>query len=225
MDKDLSNWRDPRVANAYLKTVQDYYAKSPGMKVTVQLILSVFVTAFFIFFAIRPTLTTITTLLKKIDDQKQVDTKLDTKLAQLSEASQELVKYDQDIPKIARAIPDDSKMEEFVARVEKLAAESQVSLSIQFQSFPLVGNKANLQNTKAEEETSGKEANKFVTFSFTVNGNLQTVIKFLNGLEKIDRAVSITKLILQQPSAQQKRFYSLSAVGRGSIYYLTPATK
>jgi Tfp pilus assembly protein PilO len=226
MDKDLSNWRDPRVASAYIKTVQNFYNQSPGMKITVQLLLSVFATAFFIFFAIRPTLTTITTLLKKIEDQKQVNVKLDTKLAQLTEASQELLKYDEDLPKIEQAIPEEAKMDQFVARIEKLATESQVSLAIQFQSFPLVGTKVNLGNVKEEPKTNAtKEANKFVTFSFTVSGSLQTVVKFLNGLERIDRAVSLTKMVLQEPTTQQKKYYTLTAVGRGTIYYLPKDNK
>jgi hypothetical protein len=152
MDEQPS-WRDPRIASTYIKNVQRVYQQQPGIKITVQLVLSVFAVSFFTFFAIRPTLFTITQLLKKIDEQKVVDTKLDTKIVQLNEAQEELITNEADLALIEKSVPETADLEGFARRMEVLAVEENAELStVQFQSIPLVGEKTTLAQTAAQEK-------------------------------------------------------------------------
>lgn len=220
---DTPQWRDVAASTNYVKSIRRIYQSSPSLKITIQLLMSVFATAFFVFFAIRPTLTTITTLIKKIDDQNEANTKLDEKIVQLNEAAADLTVYEADLPLIDQAIPVSPELNEFVRKVEVVALETGVDLTnLQFQKIPLIGNKTNLVNDKSTKEEAGaaKSANLFVTFSFSAYGDEKTIVDFLSALENMDRALTITKLTLQKPPLQQQRFYSLSAAGRASIYYM-----
>lgn len=220
---DQPNWRDPKIAADYLNSVRNNYLAKPGIKITLQLVLSVFAVAFFTFFAIRPTLSTISELLKKIDDQKKVDTQLDTKISQLEDAQQELITNESFLPLITLAVPQTPDLEGFARRLEVLAVEESAELnSLQFQSIPLVGDRTSLapQNAAAQNAPPSKQpGNLFITFDFILNGNQASILSFLRKLETIDRAVAITKVSFTKPPLQQQKFYQLTATGRGTIYY------
>ena len=142
-------WQDP---TNYLKTVRSFrqtYEKEPIIQASVQLIMSVFGVAFFIFLAIRPTLATITTLLKKIDDQKVVDQKLDAKIAQLNTAQEVIGEFGDEIERLlGKAVPARPTVDVLNKQIEVVAEEAGVSLnSISVDNFPLVGNKGTLTET------------------------------------------------------------------------------
>ena len=217
---DQSNWRDPRIATNYIRSVQRAYLTKPGLKITVQLVLSVFSVVFFTFFAIRPTLSTISELLKKIDDQKKVNTQLDTKIQQLADAQQELFDNEPDLPLINLAIPETSDLEGFARRLEVLAVEENAELnSLQLQAVPLVGDKTTLASESRSAAPPTRSVNLFITFNFTLNGDQASILSFLHKLETVDRAVAITKITFTKPALQQQKFFSLTANGRGTIYY------
>lgn len=220
MADNQPSWRDPRIASTYIKDVQRIYQQSPGIKVTVQLIMSVFAVAFFTFFAIRPTLGTISELLKKIEDQKEVDRKLDTKIVQLTEAQTELIENEADLPLINLAIPEVPDLKGFIQRLEVLAVASEAELgSVQFQAVPLVGERTSLTAEPSAKEDEPEGEGLFITFNFVINGNQANILAFLSALETIDRAVAITRLTFAKPPLQQQKFYTLTANGRGTIYY------
>lgn len=213
------SWRDPRLANNYVQDIRRLYQQQPGIKITLQLLLSVFTVAFFTFFAIRPTLSTITTLLRRIEDQKEVDVRLDTKIVQLLEAQNELTANETDLPLINLAIPQAPDLEGFARRLEVLAVEENSELaSLQFQAIPLVGTQTSLESSAGTRATRN-DGNFSATFDFTLNGTQESILSFLRKLETIDRAVAVTKIIFTRPTLQQQSFFSLTATGKGTIYY------
>lgn len=214
------SWRDAQAARSYINSARDLYERQPAVKVTVQLVLSVFAVAFFVFFAIRPTLTTITELLRKIEEQRVVDQQLDRKITQLEAAQVELTENQADIPLIKLAVPEDPDLEGFARRLEVLATEENAELAtVQFQTIPIVGDRLSISEDSSVTPSSGGRGNLFATFNFTINGNQESIISFLRKLETIDRAVAITRITFSLPPLQQQRFYTLTAAGRGTIYY------
>jgi hypothetical protein len=125
---------------------------------------------------------------------------------------------------IEKSVPETADLEGFAKRMEVLAVEENAELStVQFQSIPLVGEKTTLAQTAAQEKKAeaaqpGK-SNLFVTFTFIINGTQESIMSFLRKMETIDRAVAITKISFTKPPLQQQKFYSLTANGRGTIYY------
>lgn len=225
-------WKNTQTAKQYLQTVQRFYEKEPAVQISVQLILSIFAVAFFTFAAIRPTLGTISTLLKKIDDQKTVNSQLDTKIQQLSQAQDELSKWSAQIPLISKAVPQDNELVGFVQRLEILANLSNMQISnVQFQALPIVGKKTSLTDdnkAKAAAAAAATDvkmpAGSFVTFSFLLRGNSAQILNFMMQLEKLDRVVMVTKLSVNKPENIAPGEPPLVASGKGTLYYL-PTTK
>lgn len=218
MNDDLgqASWREPRLYAGYLKDVQRFYEREPIIQISVQLILSVFTVVFFTFFAIRPTLGTISTLLKKIDDLEILSSRLDTKITQLARA-QEILATDGTLLEglTSRTIPDSPEIDRLSKAIEAIANETGVYLtSLEFQTSS-VG--------EAKEKPAGNLATseeKFLTFSFTVGGTQEQIVTFLENLENMDRAVLLTKITFGQPELNYRRVFPLLVNGRATVYYL-----
>lgn len=226
------SWKNTQSAKQYLQTVQRFYEKEPVVQISVQLILSIFAVAFFTFAAIRPTLGTISTLLKKIDDQNAVNTKLDTKIQQLSQAQDELSKWSAQIPLISKAIPQDNELVGFVQRLEILANQSNMKISnVQFQALPIIGKKTSLtDDNKAKLAAAATtdlkmQAGSFITFSFLLKGDSAQILNFMMQLEKLDRVVMVTKLSVNKPENLAPGEPPLVASGKGTLYYLPTTNK
>src|SRR3990167_7353762 len=84
--------------------------KKPQTRAYTFLILSIFTVAFFVFFAIRPTINTIIGLRKQIEDDQIVDTKLQDKINALSQIQAELDVLQPDLPLIDTALPTKSEV-------------------------------------------------------------------------------------------------------------------
>ena len=201
-------WREPRLYSGYARRLVHVYEEEPVIQVSLQLILSVFTVAFFIFFAIRPTLETIVTLQKKIKDQQSVNVKLDTKLVQLVQAQDQLALYADDLPKINRAVPNEVETRRVAAMIEGLANENNVWISaIDIQGYPVWG-----------VRETGK-GDKFVTFSVTAGGTQTDLISFLGQLENLERAIGLTQVSFSKPTGTDKGLYPLTVLAKGTMYY------
>lgn len=213
-------WQESRLYAGYLKDIQRYYTREPIIQISAQLILSVFTVAFFTFFAIRPTLGTITVLLKKIEDMELASTKLDTKIIQLGQAQELLVNVGDQLETLsARAVPTTPEIDRVSKEIEVIANENNIYItSLEFQASPLVGQRSSLVNKAVTNEK--KVEGKFVVFSFAIGGTQDAIIRFLNDLENLDRVVLLTKVGFAAPETTYKKAFPLAASGRATIYYL-----
>lgn len=123
---------------SYKKSLSNFYEK-PSARVSSALILTIFAIIFFATFAIRPTLTTIVELNKKIDDQKIVVEKLENKATALATAQSEYLLIEDKIPLVDAAIPKTNSLDTLLKQIEGIAASINIPLdSIQVDqvSFP-----------------------------------------------------------------------------------------
>lgn len=219
----MSTQIDTGLYGGYLKNVQRYYDREPLVRASLQLLLSLFAVAFFSFVAIRPTLTTITTLLKKIDDQKVADQKLTTKLVQLADAQQFLSDNGEVLTTLSDlAVPSNPSIKRLSQEIELTANQAGVLITdLSFQATPLVGNKSTLTGAQVKQ-TQVTGANQFVLFSLSVGGGQQQLVDFLDKLEKLDRVVTVTNLVLSKPATGSKLNLPLTAIVKGTAYYLLP---
>lgn len=209
--------------NNYLNNVQRYYEREPLVRASLQLLLSVFAVVFFSFVAIRPTLTTITTLLKKIEDQKIADGKLTTKLTQLAEAQQFLSDTGEELTTLsAIAIPSEPNIKRLSQEIELSANQSGVLITqLTFEPTPLVGSKSTLIAIgSAKMQTT--DPKQFVFFNLTVGGGQAELVDFLDKVGRLDRVITITDLVFSKPQAGSKVNLPLTASIKGTAYYLVP---
>lgn len=110
------------------KVLHQFY-QSPVAVVSLELILTISLILFLAIFAIRPTLLTMSDLLKEIEDKTELNDRLTQKVAALSTAQNEYLAYEPRISVLDDAIPSVPEVVNAVKIIEKIAAEEQVVIS------------------------------------------------------------------------------------------------
>ncbi len=151
-----------------------------------------FVISFFAFLAIKPTFVIVTGLTREIKDKKEIDDKLQKKIASLVAAQEEYSLNENRFYLLDQALPETSEFPAFIMNTEKEA----VACNVQIQSFTI--NKIIL--------TGAKGTGSF-DFDLTATGNYQDLRIFLGKFEQLRRIASLesisfgkTKKTVNEPS-------------------------
>lgn len=110
------------------KVLHQFY-QSPVAIVSLELILTISLILFLAIFAIRPTLLTMSDLLKEIEDKTTLNERLTQKVAALSTAQNEYLAYEPRISVLDDAIPSIPEIVNALKIIEKIAAEERVIIS------------------------------------------------------------------------------------------------
>ena len=102
-------------------TLQQFYQK-PVAKVSVELFLSIGAILFFAVFAIRPTLLTMSDLIKEIQDKQKLDKQLSQKIASLSTVQPLYLRLQDQISLLDEAIPSSPQLINSLKVIEKIAS-------------------------------------------------------------------------------------------------------
>lgn len=199
----------------YFTNISALYQKKKA-RVYTGLILSLLAVAFFSFFAIRPTLVTIASLVKEIEDKRMIAQKLQEKINALSLAQKEYVAVSSELPLVEEALPQEPDLPLFIRQLETLSVQSGVTLrTIQFGRVNLRGrpvSKPDSVKTKQKEETSG------ITFNFSASGSYQNLKTFLQSLENLRRLVVISSFAFRPEEKEEGQLLILNITGEA--YYL-----
>ena len=161
------------------------FYQQPVARVSTAIILTVFAIVFFAAAAIRPTLSTIAQLIKKIEDQKQVKAQLDQKVAALSTAQQEYNLVESNIPLINQAVPANQDVKNLLTQVEAIASSLNLSLnSIQV-------------NTISVLDPNNSTSNNLESLNFSVSlvADYNQLQSFTNRISNMSRIVTIDNII------------------------------
>lgn len=162
----------------YFVDIGQFY-RQKKVRVYTEIVLSILTTAFFLFFAIKPTLVTITGLIKEIKDKKIVTQKLEEKINALKIAQQEYLSVQPELYLVDEALPKDSQISLLVKQIEFLSARAGVILEgVQYSSVNL---KDRGSSSKPEE----------VEFKIVVGGDYQSLNRFLLSLNKLRRIIQL----------------------------------
>lgn len=179
----------------YFVDVGQLYQKKKA-RVYTSIVLSIFTSAFFLFFAIRPTLTTIASLIKEIKDKRVIAAKLQDKITALNSAQIEYQKIEKDFYLIDESLPQHPNISLLVLQLETLARKSSVSVeAIQFEKTIL----------------KGKEEKKSVNFSLAVAGDYKNLKSFLGSLIRLRRLVLIDTFAFKTSPTEENLILSLNA--------------
>ena len=194
--------------------------KRPEIRASLEVILSVFTVAILVFAAIRPTLTNIVSLQKKITDQEMTNKKADNKITQLLNAQNQLNIFRSSLGLFDAAVPDIFSYTDSAKRLEYLAKKN--NLTIDTLSFPgitlLSGGKVGGEwATKIVKPTANNTLLDQVSFS--VNGKPQDVIIFLGEIENMDRLVELSSVDLSKQVGFGKMTDTLKATGQMTFYF------
>lgn len=168
-----------------LTTLSAFYEK-PVAKASIELFLSVAAVLFFAVFAIRPTLITMSDLVKEIEDKRELDKKLGQKIAALSSAQAEYLKLESRLGVLAVHIPMNPNVVETLKIIEKLASDQKITISTL--------NINDVPKDVAEDVAFSKLERRNLKFNVTVGGEFPAIRSFIAALMESQRSFLIEKV-------------------------------
>ena len=213
----IAPWRNEKVRLMYQR---------PEIKASVEIILSVFTVAGLLFLAIRPTLATVASLQKKIEDQQVVNRRLETKISQLINAQKNLTTFANRLADYEEAVPGSHDQGSLAKRVEVLAREHGLAInSLSFSAVPLLGNEINLADRRGSGQPTTEFDGKIALFeiSFDLSGNPNNIFDFLAALENMDRVSVVDEVSLKRETLEgdsDEAVIGVRVVGKARGYYV-----
>lgn len=157
------------------------------------LVASFILVAFFLIFALSPTINIILSLRKKIADQRATVAALDTKIANLILAHENYNQVADLIPVLETALPSQPAPQTAIGQIMLTASPSGVAVSaMQFRSITLLGNST--APVPAESSDMTPRDVSALPFSLSVSGTKDSSRLYLQKLENAWRYVRLQKL-------------------------------
>lgn len=167
------------------QSLSDFYQK-PVARVSVELFLSIGAVIFFAIFAIRPTLLTMSDLIKEIEDKRQLDKQMAQKIAALSSAQSEYLKLQERVGVLDEAVPTGPNLIGLFKIIEKLASDNQLvitAMSVNDVPKDIVG-----------EPAFDQLERKNLEFTVGITGDYASVRTFVNQLSQVRRTILVDRV-------------------------------
>ncbi|HUS59813.1 MAG TPA: type 4a pilus biogenesis protein PilO [Nevskiaceae bacterium] len=194
----------------YFTNIGQLY-RQKKVRVYTKTVLSIFMIAFFLFFAIKPAAVTIAGLVKKINDQKLVLEKLEKKVQALTQARKNYLDIQTDLYLVEQALPTKPEISYFIKELETLTRQADINLNTaQFG-----------QVTLKEKETDPQKTPKEISFNLTTSADYQKLKNFLQILGSLRRTVLVNAFGFGTSKKEEGEATSLDLAIQANIYYLT----
>lgn len=167
------------------QSLSDFYQK-PVARVSIELFLSIGAVLFFAVFAIRPTLLTMSDLIKEIEDKRQLDKQMAQKIAALSSAQSEYLKQQERVGVLDEAVPTGPNLIGLFKIIEKLASDNQLvitAMSVNDVPKDIVGNPSFDQLER-----------KNLEFTVGITGDYTSIRSFVNQLIQVRRTILVDRV-------------------------------
>jgi len=161
------------------------FLQSPQGKSLAWLSLSVSTVAFFLIVAIKPTVITITKLIKEIEEKEAASLLLDKKIASLIAAQKIYAENSQRLPMLNQALPEKSEFPWLANFLDSAALSSQIELS------SLSFEKINLNLASLAKQSQKPSSYQSINFSTNAKGDYLNLKNFVSLLESSRRLIRI----------------------------------
>ncbi len=169
-----------------ITTLGKFYQK-PEVKVSFEFFLSLLTIIVFAVFAIRPTILTISDLIKEIEDKQVLEEQLQKKISALSTAQDEYQILQDQIVYLDQAIPSQPELITSLKVIEKIASDNKVIIS-----------NLRTSNIPAEQEPqniyAGDLARIDLYISLLVVGDYPSIRSFVSDLHNYRRAFVVEEV-------------------------------
>lgn len=190
-----------------------YYAK-PSVQTSLTVVLSIFIVAFFITAAIRPTLRTIAELNATIDESREALVKLENKSRALQQIGVTWERISPMVKFVDNSIPlDGPRYKELSKSVEVLAFESGVTLRSK-----RIGGALTYSNI-VDPYTGKNRTVMNMPYTLSVTGGFLQVNKFLDELSAMDRLVSIDSISMTKDTKVSEEENTVNLNVTGNVHY------
>ncbi len=173
-----------------LQIINRFY-EQPVARVSFELFITVAVILFFAVFAIRPTLLTMSDLIKEIQDKRALDLKMTQKVAALSTGQTTFLNLEGRLQILDQALPKEPRLVEAVKILEKIASDRQIAiLGLTTRKLPQDDGP-----TLTEIEDVGPLARQNLNFMVTVIGDYNSIKDFVADLQNTQRVIIVDSIV------------------------------
>jgi Tfp pilus assembly protein PilO len=204
----------PSTQEQLKKSLLQFY-HNPVAAVSFELFLSVGAIIFFSVFAIRPTLLTMSDLLKEIKDKEELVGQLERKIAALATVQSEYLQLQDQLPLLDQALPNTPELINSLKIIEKIAQQNQL-----FITNMVVGTIPE-ESTTQPSAASAERVN--LPVSLTVTSDYPTIRQFIEDLQQNRRSFVIDTIVFSK--VEQKGSVSLTATITLYLPYYTTGAK
>lgn len=204
----------------YFQNLRREYEQKAEVKESIELLLTFLTISFFIVFALRPTINTITELVASVNSQKEIKNKLETKLTDLGKARQSFTQQEKRLFLVDQALPRDPAPDFFLRQLEGLVATHSLNL----RSFSVSESLLHGQPSKDIKEPRNKPlvaGTKLTAIAFVINGGFENTMGFLQDLENLRQIFTVETFSFGTGKAGSGDNVILTVAGTITNYPLT----
>ncbi len=170
-----------------IRTTLIKFYNQPVAKVSLELFLSIGAVMFFALFAIRPTLLTMSDLIKEIEDKTNLNEQLRQKTASLATAQTQYLNLQDRLFVLDQALPSQPEFENALKIIEKTASDNELVItSMQVNEIP----------QEADETIPFSQKTKItVPINVSVTGDYLAIRNFVESLQRNRRTLFVDSII------------------------------
>jgi len=188
------------------------YKKRNDVRMFLEIILSLVTITVFSVFALRPTLLTISQLIKDNKEKQETVNKMEQKIKNIQLAQQKYESYLDKISIIEQAVPNTPTPESLLRQIQGIAFKNFVNVvGSSVNEVALIGT----DSKKSKEEIKNlPEGVKSLTFSVNVAGPYLSLYQFLSDLENSRRPIVINSVNIISLKENEESFIVMSISGQ-----------
>lgn len=180
----------------YLLKTRRFY-QQPLVQASTYLSLTLLMISFLVFFAIKPTVITISKLNQEFREKRSASEVLDQKIMSLSQAQVIYAQLVNNLPLVDKALPQDPEFEQAAGRLNYLIVKHHLILTnVSFGGLKLSDPEAKIDLGTLESEE------KTLDFQLILSGTFSNLANFLTDLENLDRVSQIDSVSFNTRTAQ-----------------------
>ncbi len=171
---------------AEITSVLNHFYQHPVAKVSLELFLTISLVVFLAIFTIKPTIATMSDLIKEIENKKKLEDQLIKKIASLQTAQTEYLLAEPLLSNLDEAIPSTPEVIKSAKIIEKIASENKVIInSLSLATIPL-----NIDPTIPFSQRSKQE----LSFSVNITGDYISIRSFVETLNHSKKSFVVSSI-------------------------------
>lgn len=200
----------------YYQTIRPIL-ETPKNRLYTATILSFLTVSLFGWYAIRPTITTILSLRREIQDKTKINQQMDEKIAALIDAQTLYENISDQLPYLMSAIPQRVHIDEVMQSIDTLRFTHNLSVtSIETSKVPLAQDSRLLSKVDSFYQT---------TIKIIFTGPYPSVLAMINDLTRLSRIVTLEDVTLDRNEGDELTPTTVTANITATVYSLPPPTQ
>lgn len=175
--------------NSELTSTLNNFYNNPVAKVSLELFLTIGLVLFLAVFAIKPTILTMSNLIKEIEIKEKLEKQLTQKIAALQTAQSEYLAFENLLPVLDEAIPSDPEIIRSAKIIEKIAADNKVII----RNLIIV----ELPKNTLEEIPFSQKSRQNLNFSLNISGDYVSIRNFSETLRNSRKSFVIESITFE----------------------------